>query len=64
MKNQQPAVNAKLYSPRATVCAIGIKLRSLKFFDTIAGQVKDGDRVVISAGKQGLTFNGKLAAAA
>jgi len=28
----------------------------------LAGQVKDGDRVVISAGKQGLTFNGKLAA--
>jgi hypothetical protein len=26
--------------------------------------VKDGDRIVISAGKQGLTFNGKLAAAA
>jgi len=26
--------------------------------------VKDGDGVVISAGKQGLTFNGKLAAAA
>jgi ATP-dependent Clp protease ATP-binding subunit ClpB len=30
----------------------------------LAGQVKDGDRVVISAGKQGLTFNGKLAVAA
>ncbi|MGH6767478.1 MAG: AAA family ATPase, partial [Xanthobacteraceae bacterium] len=30
----------------------------------LAGTVKDGDRVVISAGKQGLTFNGKLAAAA
>jgi ATP-dependent Clp protease ATP-binding subunit ClpB len=30
----------------------------------LAGQVKDGDKVVISAGKQGLTFNGKLAAAA
>src|SRR5215468_2576750 len=30
----------------------------------LAGQVKDGDRVVISAGKQGLAFNGKLAAAA
>ena len=28
------------------------------------GAVKDGDRVTISAGKQGLTFNGKLAAAA
>ena len=30
----------------------------------LAGQVKDGDRIVISAGKQGLTFNGKLAVAA
>jgi len=30
----------------------------------LAGEVKDGDKVVISAGKQGLTFNGKLAAAA
>jgi ATP-dependent Clp protease ATP-binding subunit ClpB len=30
----------------------------------LAGTVKDGDKVVISAGKQGLTFNGKLAAAA
>jgi ATP-dependent Clp protease ATP-binding subunit ClpB len=30
----------------------------------LAGHVKDCDRVVISAGKQGLTFNGKLAAAA
>jgi ATP-dependent Clp protease ATP-binding subunit ClpB len=30
----------------------------------LAGQVKDGEKVVISAGKQGLTFNGKLAQAA
>ena len=30
----------------------------------LAGTVKDGDRVAISAGKQGLTFNGKLAVAA
>jgi len=30
----------------------------------VSGAVKDGDKVVISAGKQGLTFNGKLAAAA
>jgi ATP-dependent Clp protease ATP-binding subunit ClpB len=30
----------------------------------LSGDVKDGDRVVISAGKQGLSFNGKLAAAA
>jgi ATP-dependent Clp protease ATP-binding subunit ClpB len=30
----------------------------------LAGQVKDGEKVTISAGKQGLTFNGKLAVAA
>jgi ATP-dependent Clp protease ATP-binding subunit ClpB len=30
----------------------------------LSGAVKDGDKVTISAGKQGLTFNGKLAAAA
>jgi ATP-dependent Clp protease ATP-binding subunit ClpB len=30
----------------------------------LAGGVKDGDKVAISAGKQGLTFNGKLAQAA
>jgi ATP-dependent Clp protease ATP-binding subunit ClpB len=30
----------------------------------LAGQIKDGDGVSISAGKQGLTFNGKLAQAA
>jgi ATP-dependent Clp protease ATP-binding subunit ClpB len=30
----------------------------------LAGQLKDGEKVAISAGKQGLTFNGKLAQAA
>jgi ATP-dependent Clp protease ATP-binding subunit ClpB len=30
----------------------------------LSGHVKDGDKVVISGGKQGLSFNGKLAAAA
>jgi ATP-dependent Clp protease ATP-binding subunit ClpB len=30
----------------------------------LSGRVKDGEKMVISAGKQGLTFNGKLAAAA
>ena len=39
MKKQQPVTATKLYSPRATLCAIGIKLRSLKFFDTIAEHV-------------------------
>ena len=30
----------------------------------LSGSIKDGEKVVVSAGKQGLTFNGKLAAAA
>jgi ATP-dependent Clp protease ATP-binding subunit ClpB len=30
----------------------------------LSGRVKDGEKVVVSAGKQGLAFNGKLAAAA
>ena len=30
----------------------------------LAGQIRDGEKVAISAGKQGLTFNGKLAQAA
>lgn len=40
MKKQQSTTTAKLYSPRATLCAIGIKLRSLKFFETIANHVQ------------------------
>jgi ATP-dependent Clp protease ATP-binding subunit ClpB len=30
----------------------------------LSGRVKDGEKIVLSAGKQGLAFNGKLAAAA
>jgi ATP-dependent Clp protease ATP-binding subunit ClpB len=30
----------------------------------LAGRIKDGEHVAVSAGKQGLTFNGELAAAA
>jgi ATP-dependent Clp protease ATP-binding subunit ClpB len=30
----------------------------------LSGTVKDGEKVTISAGKSGLTFNGKLAQAA
>jgi hypothetical protein len=40
MKNEQPTAHTKLYSPRATLCAIGLKLHSLKFFDTIAEHLK------------------------
>jgi hypothetical protein len=35
-KSGQSTISARLYSPRATLCAIGIKLRSLKLFDTMA----------------------------
>src|SRR5215212_4188502 len=40
MKNEPAAASSRLYSPRATLCAIGIKLRSMKLFDTIADHVK------------------------
>ena len=30
----------------------------------LPGTIKDGEKVSVSAGKQGLTFNGKLAQAA
>jgi ATP-dependent Clp protease ATP-binding subunit ClpB len=30
----------------------------------LAGAIKDGETVTVAAGKQGLTFNGKLAQAA
>jgi ATP-dependent Clp protease ATP-binding subunit ClpB len=30
----------------------------------LSGKIKDGDKVVVSATKFGLTFNGKVAAAA
>src|SRR5918911_4731378 len=46
MKNRQPATSHRLYSPRATLCAIGIKLRALKFFDTIAEHVKIRQKTV------------------
>jgi hypothetical protein len=39
MKNTQPATTTKLYSPCATLCAIGVKLRELQFFDMIADHV-------------------------
>lgn len=46
MKNKQTAANTKLFSPRATLCAIGIKLRSLKFFDTIGEHVRIGQKTI------------------
>ena len=46
MKNQPPVASTRLYSPRATLCAIGIKLRALKFFDAIAEHVHIKQKVV------------------
>lgn len=40
MKKRRPAIGSRLYSPRVTLCAIGIKLRSSKFFDILAEYVK------------------------
>jgi hypothetical protein len=40
MKKSQTAVAARLYTPRATLCALGLKVRSLKLFDTVAEHVR------------------------
>jgi hypothetical protein len=32
--------DARLYTPRSTLCAIGLKIRSLKLFDTVAKHVR------------------------
>jgi len=40
MKKLQAASAARLYTPRATLCALGVKVRSLKLFDTIAEHVR------------------------
>src|SRR5215216_1908885 len=40
MKKSQAASTARLYTPRATLCALGVKVRSLKLFDTIAEHVR------------------------
>ena len=37
---KSPTVAARLYTPRATLCALGLKVRSLKLFDTIAEHVR------------------------
>src|SRR5215216_545818 len=39
MKKSQAASTARLYTPRATLCALGLKVRSLKLFDAIAERV-------------------------
>ena len=40
MKNEQLTISARLFSPRATLCAIGIKLQSLKFFETLGEHLR------------------------
>jgi hypothetical protein len=39
MKKSRPATASRLYTPRATSAAIGLKIRSLKLFETIAEHV-------------------------
>jgi hypothetical protein len=57
--------NARLYSPRATLCAIGIKLRSLKFFDTIAEHLRIRQKTIHHTPMEKLTdaFSAILAGA-
>jgi hypothetical protein len=40
MNKSQAASTARLYTPRATRCALGLQVRSLKLFDTIAEHVR------------------------
>jgi hypothetical protein len=40
MKKSRATVATRLYTPRATLCALGMKARSLKLFDTIAEHVR------------------------
>lgn len=40
MKKSPAASGARHYTPRATLCALGVKVRSLKLFDAIAEHVR------------------------
>lgn len=40
MKKSRPVSATRLYTPRATLCALGLKVRSLKLFDAIAEHVR------------------------
>lgn len=40
MKKSPAASGVRLYTPRATLCALGLKVRSLKLFDAIAERVR------------------------
>lgn len=40
MKKSRPASATRLYTPRATLCALGVKVRSLKLFETVSEHVR------------------------
>ncbi|HEY0169676.1 MAG TPA: hypothetical protein VGB98_01395 [Pyrinomonadaceae bacterium] len=40
MNKSRPTSAARLYTPRATPCALGVKVHSLKLLDTIAEHVR------------------------
>jgi hypothetical protein len=40
MKKSRATVATRLYTPRATLCAFGMKVRSLKLFDAISERVR------------------------
>jgi hypothetical protein len=40
MKKSRATVATRLYTPRATLCALGVKVRSLKLFETISEHVR------------------------
>jgi hypothetical protein len=40
MRKSRATVATRLYTPRATLCALGLKVRSLKLFDTISEHVR------------------------
>jgi hypothetical protein len=46
MKKSRAPVGIQLYTPRATLCALGLKVRSLKLFDTIAEHVRIRQKMI------------------
>jgi hypothetical protein len=40
VKKSHPITEVRIYTPRATLCALGLKVRSLKLFDIIAEHVR------------------------
>jgi hypothetical protein len=46
MKKSRSAAESRLYTPRATLCALGLKVRSLKLFDTVAQHVRIRQKMI------------------